>query len=296
MTMNKYLKFEADKERRLRRNVRSKRSPTKYDGADFKSFHRDKIRTFNYMYYPENIKINMYHDLPPLYPYFQYAEPYNEDGLVSFNESDNVDTNRLRKARQLLTPTVNIFLESDYVVKQYVPLSLFLDEVKVVRKEEPDNDIDIISIQVPYVMDTIIQPLIPQPIHVTPPNKYYVALTSRPILDELLEEFKDEIFNITVVEEEVEELERLIATDHESSSTKIKDRATIAKSSTLPRDSAPRVTSPAAKRAVQIIKGIGTEKMRKNDNIQQNPHYGRSYGVIDTMDYAVTKLMAEYLC
>nr|GEY41487.1 hypothetical protein [Tanacetum cinerariifolium] len=32
---------------------------------------------------------------------------------------------------------------------------------------------------------------------------------------------------------------------------------------------------------VQVIKGIGTEKMLKNKNIQYNPHYGRNYGVID---------------
>ncbi|GJU79675.1 retrovirus-related pol polyprotein from transposon TNT 1-94, partial [Tanacetum coccineum] len=38
-----------------------------------------------------------------------------------------------------------------------------------------------------------------------------------------------------------------------------------------------------------VIKGIGTEKMRKNSIIQQNPHHGRNYGVIDTMDYAVVK-------
>ncbi|GJY51155.1 hypothetical protein Tco_0442002 [Tanacetum coccineum] len=41
------------------------------------------------------------------------------------------------------------------------------------------------------------------------------------------------------------------------------------------------------KHKVQVIKGVGTEKMRKNGNIQQNSHYGRNYGVIDIMDYAL---------
>nr|GEU30469.1 retrovirus-related Pol polyprotein from transposon TNT 1-94 [Tanacetum cinerariifolium] len=40
---------------------------------------------------------------------------------------------------------------------------------------------------------------------------------------------------------------------------------------------------------VQVIKGIETEKMQKNENIQQNLHYGKNYGVIDTMDYAVNR-------
>ncbi|GJT12030.1 hypothetical protein Tco_0859072 [Tanacetum coccineum] len=86
-------------------------------------------------------------------------------------------------------------------------------------------------------MDDMIQPLIPQPIHTTPPDKYYVASATKSILDELLEEFGDEILNITVVDEEtdfnptrdIEELERLITTDHESSFTEIKVLSCIVK-------------------------------------------------------------------
>ncbi|GKG57652.1 hypothetical protein Tco_0587250, partial [Tanacetum coccineum] len=78
------------------------------------------------------------------------------------------------------------------------------DEVKVVREEEPDNDIDSISIQVPDVMDNVIQPLILQSIHTTPPDKDYVAPATKSILDELLDEFNDEIMNITMVDEEAD--------------------------------------------------------------------------------------------
>ncbi|GJZ82166.1 hypothetical protein Tco_0647160 [Tanacetum coccineum] len=39
---------------------------------------------------------------------------------------------------------------------------------------------------VPDEMDKVIQPLIPQPIHTTPPNDDYVALATKLILDELL--------------------------------------------------------------------------------------------------------------
>ncbi|GJT01225.1 hypothetical protein Tco_0822394 [Tanacetum coccineum] len=59
------------------------------------------------------------------------------------------------------------------------------DEVKVVREEEPDNNIDSISIHVPDVTNDVIQPLIPQTIHTTPPDKDYVALGTKPIFDEL---------------------------------------------------------------------------------------------------------------
>ncbi|GJY22760.1 hypothetical protein Tco_0396418, partial [Tanacetum coccineum] len=72
---------------------------------------------------------------------------------------------------------------------------------------------------VPYVMDDITQPLIPKTIHTTPPDEDYVSPASKSILDELLEEFRDEILNVTMVDEEaefnptkdIEELERLLA-------------------------------------------------------------------------------------
>ncbi|GJX60182.1 hypothetical protein Tco_0291572 [Tanacetum coccineum] len=69
------------------------------------------------------------------------------------------------------------------------------------------------------VPDEIVQPLIPKPIHTTPPNDDYVASATKPILDELLEEFGDEILNVAMVDREadfnptkdLEELERLLA-------------------------------------------------------------------------------------
>ncbi|GKE78064.1 hypothetical protein Tco_1544184, partial [Tanacetum coccineum] len=55
---------------------------------------------------------------------------------------------------------------------------------------------------VPDKMDNVILPLIPQPIHTTPPNDDYVALATKLILDELLEEFDEEIRNVTMVDNE----------------------------------------------------------------------------------------------
>ncbi|GJX37861.1 hypothetical protein Tco_0251164 [Tanacetum coccineum] len=51
-------------------------------------------------------------------------------------------------------------------------------------------------------MDEVIQPLIQQPNHTTPPNDDYVAPATKSILDEFLEEFGDEIVNVAMVDEE----------------------------------------------------------------------------------------------
>ncbi|GJW60316.1 hypothetical protein Tco_0109651 [Tanacetum coccineum] len=71
---------------------------------------------------------------------------------------------------------------------------------------------------VPDEIDVTVQPLIPEPIHTTPPNDDYVAPATKSILDELLDEFGDEILNVTMVDDEadfnptkdLEELERLL--------------------------------------------------------------------------------------
>ncbi|GKD28395.1 hypothetical protein Tco_1239173, partial [Tanacetum coccineum] len=217
MTLNKYLEYKAEKERRLRRN---------------------------------DVEIDKYHDLPPLHPCFQSTQLYTEDDLVSSNESDEVDIDSMtiaeyelyiakqgprkntlndhcysftsnfcdqspctpnpqpddeelsfeedvddingweneeakevERLRQLLIPTVLTLPEPDLVVQPYMPLIPFPDEVKVVRQEEPDDDIDSIPKQVPNVNDDLIQPLIPQPIYTTPPDNAYVVLDTSLILD-----------------------------------------------------------------------------------------------------------------
>ncbi|GJR17254.1 hypothetical protein Tco_0965781 [Tanacetum coccineum] len=82
---------------------------------------------------------------------------------------------------------------------------------------------------VPDEIDEIVQPLIPEPIHTTPPNDDYVAPATKSMLDELLEEFRNESLNVTMVDEEadfnptkdLEELERLLAMRPHSNFTKI---------------------------------------------------------------------------
>ncbi|GJW09312.1 retrovirus-related pol polyprotein from transposon TNT 1-94 [Tanacetum coccineum] len=71
-------------------------------------------------------------------------------------------------------------------------------------------------------------------------NKGFSPAT-KPILDEVVKEFRDEILNIIMVDEEadfnptrdIEELERLIATNHESSFTKIKVLPCIVKTNVI---------------------------------------------------------------
>nr|GEZ87073.1 hypothetical protein [Tanacetum cinerariifolium] len=120
--------------------------------------------------------------------------------------------------RQLFTHGVHTFLEPDHVVQPCVPLLPSPDEVKVVRDEELNNDVNSISIQVLDVMDDVIQPSTPQGIHTTPLDKDYVAPATKSIMDELFEKFRDEILNVTMVDEEadynpnmdIEELEKLL--------------------------------------------------------------------------------------
>ncbi|GKD90236.1 hypothetical protein Tco_1365743, partial [Tanacetum coccineum] len=58
-------------------------------------------------------------------------------------------------------------------------------------------------------------------LHTTPPNEDYEAPATKSILDELLEEFRDKILNITMVDEgadfnpnkDIQELEKLLAND-----------------------------------------------------------------------------------
>nr|GEV33238.1 phytochrome B [Tanacetum cinerariifolium] len=82
---------------------------------------------------------------------------------------------------------------------------------------------------VPDEIDEIVQPVIPEPIHTTPPNDDYVAPATKLNLNKLLEELCDEILNVAMIDEEanfnptkdLEELERLLAFRPQSNFTKI---------------------------------------------------------------------------
>ncbi|GJV82515.1 hypothetical protein Tco_1522413 [Tanacetum coccineum] len=88
---------------------------------------------------------------------------------------------------------------------------------------------------VPDEIDEIVQPLIPDAIHTTPPNDDYVAPATKSMLDEVLEELRDDILNVTMVDEEadfnptkdLEELERLLAMRPQSNFTIIQVHSVI---------------------------------------------------------------------
>ncbi|GJV15042.1 hypothetical protein Tco_1360365 [Tanacetum coccineum] len=117
------------------------------------------------------------------------------------------------------------------------PTSIYEQEINLEKEEAQDKDgddgdtfdmwdITVKDVEriwqffnVPNKTDKIVQPLIPEPIHTTPPNDNYVAPATKLILDELFDEFKNKILNVTMVDKEadfnptkgLEEFERLLA-------------------------------------------------------------------------------------
>ncbi|GKC00944.1 putative reverse transcriptase domain-containing protein, partial [Tanacetum coccineum] len=88
---------------------------------------------------------------------------------------------------------------------------------------------------VPDEIDESVQPLITELIHTTQPNDDYVAPATKSILDKLLEEFRDKILNVTMVDDEddfnptkdLEELERLLVKEPQSNFTEIQVHSVI---------------------------------------------------------------------
>ncbi|GJU28203.1 hypothetical protein Tco_1166824 [Tanacetum coccineum] len=137
--------------------------------------------------------------------------------------------------------TINEYLEYEAVKKR----QLWDNDDDSEEEQEEDGDdgdtFDMWGIMVEKVerirnffnvldeIDEVVQPLIPELIHTTPPNDDYVAPANKSILDELLEEFGDDILNVTMVDEEddfnrtkdLEELERLLAMRPQSNFTGI---------------------------------------------------------------------------
>ncbi|GJX83693.1 hypothetical protein Tco_0333174 [Tanacetum coccineum] len=121
------------------------------------------------------------HNLTSPHPCFPPVQPYPKNYLVSTNESNDVDIKYMTIAEYNL-----------YVAKQGLGMNS---------------------------LNEIVQPAILELIHTTPPNDDYVALATKSILEELLEEFGDEILNVSIIDEDadfnptkdLEEFERLLA-------------------------------------------------------------------------------------
>ncbi|GJR96426.1 RNA-directed DNA polymerase [Tanacetum coccineum] len=185
-TICEYLKYEATEERRLWDDVRSRRSPTKYNEVDVDSFYRNKRA--------ENIK-RMGHDIVQD-NIWEQDDDSEEDQVEDGDDEDTFDM-----------------------------WDITVEDVERIRK----------FFNVPNDIDEIVQLLIPEPIHTTPPNDDYVAPATKSILDELLEELGDEILNVTIVDnkadfnptKDLKELEKLLAKEPQSNFTKIQVHSVI---------------------------------------------------------------------
>ncbi|GKD64740.1 hypothetical protein Tco_1306848 [Tanacetum coccineum] len=206
MTMNEYLEYEAAKERQLWEDVRSRRSPTNYNEEDVDSFHQNKSKTFRYPYS---------HNLTPPHHCFLPFQPYPKNYFVSTNGNNDEHDDDSKEDQEEDGDDGDTFDMWDITV----------EDVERIRK----------IFNVPDEIDEIVQPLIPEPIHTTPPNDDYVATATKLILDEVLEEFRDKILNVTMVDDEAdcnptkyfEEHERLLAKEPQSNFTKIQHTYTL---------------------------------------------------------------------
>ncbi|GJV41277.1 hypothetical protein Tco_1419717 [Tanacetum coccineum] len=69
---------------------------------------------------------------------------------------------------------------------------------------------------VPEVIEDVIQPLIPKTLHTTPPNEGYVAPATKPILDDLLEEFGNSQVKDNKIDFLVQQYEQFTIPEEES--------------------------------------------------------------------------------
>ncbi|GJW16157.1 hypothetical protein Tco_0020290, partial [Tanacetum coccineum] len=204
---------------------------------------------------------DVYYKLPPLEPCFQTSHPYNKSGFVSPNENDEIDIDRLDGVPDNL---FKIGAENLRKMKQ--------EKVQVVEcdggKLEEIWDITVEDVE---SLRKLITPIhfISQTIYTTPPDDAYVVSDTKPILDELLEEFRDKLLKIAVFDEEAD-------------CNPVKD--------------------------IKELLCIMKTNVELESFIQQlNPLHGEiqssklstktgSYGIISLPGYAVTPLSQEYKC
>ncbi|GKC78077.1 hypothetical protein Tco_1128851, partial [Tanacetum coccineum] len=135
MTINEYLKYEAEKERRLWRNVRSKSSPTSYKGADFNSSHRDKSVTLDFLHYYEDVLIDKYYAIPPLLLCFRPSQPHNECGYENPNENDDMDIESMTIAEY------NLYVAKRGLEKNHKTITpMDVDNISDLEKEEAQEE------------------------------------------------------------------------------------------------------------------------------------------------------------
>ncbi|GJU17956.1 hypothetical protein Tco_1145922, partial [Tanacetum coccineum] len=242
MTLNEYLEYEAEKERQSWRNVQSKSSPTRYEGANFNSSHCVKSITLDFPHYYEDAftkpKENPLSDHScGLTPWFFAQPPHTPNTPVDKKDSSldkilddlfKIGAKTLRQMGQEIQNRCDDDISRDANHESDGDDGNTYD-IWDIMGEDVERFGQFLMPNIPVVMDDVIQPLILKTIHAMLPDEDYVAPATNSILDELLEEFEDEILNVTMVDKEadfnpthdMEELERLLTKDPQSHFTEI---------------------------------------------------------------------------
>ncbi|GJU04264.1 ribonuclease H-like domain-containing protein [Tanacetum coccineum] len=105
----------------------------------------------------------------------------------------DITSKDVERLRQFLTPTIHTLPNLKPIVQPYIPLGPVHDKNKIVRKKEQDYNIPL--------NDSVMQPLTPQTIHITPPGDDYVASATYPMSNKQLNKFKEEFSNIIKIAE-----------------------------------------------------------------------------------------------
>ncbi|GKB30639.1 hypothetical protein Tco_0870040 [Tanacetum coccineum] len=119
------------------------------------------------------------------------AKAQEEEG--DMDVSWDITSKDVERLRQFLTPTIHTLPNLEPVVQPYIPLGPVHDKDKIVREKEQDYDIPL--------NDSVMQPLTPQTVHITPPDDDYVAPATNPMSNKQLNKFEEEFSHITEVAE-----------------------------------------------------------------------------------------------
>ncbi|GKD60187.1 hypothetical protein Tco_1297696 [Tanacetum coccineum] len=105
----------------------------------------------------------------------------------------DITSKDVERLRQFLTPTIHTLPNLEPVVQPYIPLGPIHYKDKIIREKEQDYDIPL--------YDSVMQPLTPQTVHITPPDDDYVAPATNPMSNKQLNKFEEEFSHITEVSE-----------------------------------------------------------------------------------------------
>ncbi|GJY31092.1 hypothetical protein Tco_0414587 [Tanacetum coccineum] len=105
----------------------------------------------------------------------------------------DITSKDVERPRQFLTPIIHTLPNLKPVVQPYIPLGPVHDKDKIVREKEQYYDIPL--------NDSVMQPLTPQTVYITPPDDDYVAPATNPMSNKQLNKFEEGFSHITEVAE-----------------------------------------------------------------------------------------------